>query len=73
MDLLYFVLPLILIGWGMVAYTAWHAFNAPSLDADFFAPAALSCFAAFLFCGPACLILWYALLLRAIHLSHKRS
>lgn len=66
------IIPLILLAWCGVAYLVWSAFRATMLDADFFAPAGLAAFASFLFCGPFCLAIWYALLLRAIHLSYRR-
>jgi len=66
------LLPLMLLGWGIVAFTTHSAFQAKKLDDQFGFPASLACFSSFLFCGPFCIAIWYALLLRMIFLSHRR-
>lgn len=68
----YVIIPVILAMWSLIGFLVWTAFKAERLGEDFFAPAGIAAFASFLFCGPFCVVVWYALLLRAIFLSHTR-
>jgi hypothetical protein len=67
------IIPIILGAWTLVSFLLRAAFKAVRLDDDFFAPAGLAALASFLFCGPFCMAIWYALLLRGMALSYRRE
>ena len=65
------VIPLILVAWSFVAFCAWQALKAKTLE-EFLLAAFTAAFTSFLFCGPLCLVIWYILLLRSIWLSRPK-